>query len=492
MAIKNNSYHLNATRDHFFRINIIVVATIILAAAATGTWQCKDNCVGQPGSPQQIAYVRFIHASPDAPPVDMLVNATPIVSGLAFNSYPPSTTGYRNVMVIGNDTLSVRYSGTTSAILLSTLHLTVGHYYTVVLIGKEANLQLMILNDTLNLPPADSARIRFIQAVPDMPTVNVTLAGKSVVQGLGFGHATQYLEFHSLFPPDTGSLYVLAGAAPNNTIFYLPSGKFAIIGNSVITILLLGEANPNGKEPIASATIFNDAGKSVNGYGDILLPPFIYGAIRVLNVLHPIDSVSLMIFQGQAVNGVLPAWRDDFPDQGFLFGIANSQTSEYLPLDTASFATDSKGNKYIGIQAFEKPFYFLPYALSDSSTIEPFFINNRYTVALVGDGTPPYPIVILQDTLPDPPQGKATIRFFNASPEPGRPSRFLFKAGVHSIQMSHLRRQRKICFSLLGIRRFQSRLQTGFLRIWTILFSRIRRIPLWQRGSKAILRSRSW
>jgi len=402
-------------RKYIVRSALPVLTIVSAIIAVSFSWQCKDNCVGQPAAPP-LAYVRFIHASPNEAPVDMLINNTVIVSNVAFNTYTPATCCYRNVAETGVGILTTRLSGTTNALLTAHDTFMPGEYYTVILIGKQNALQLMVLHDTLNKPAADSARIRFIQAIPYMQKVNVTLAGKEIVSGLSFGGNTGYLRLKDIIPGvDTGALYVSSGIPPYPPIFDLANGKFYIPGNTVLTCVLLGEANPNGTEPVATITIFDDADRDVNGLGDVLIA-FQYGAIRLLNAIHQRDSIGLDIFNYISQNGLPPNWRNNFPDQSRLIGIANDSVSGYLLLPYSNFITDAEGNYFVGVKAFD----FANGVITDSTAVDPFIINHRYTVAVVGDDSPNYPIVILQDTLPDPPQNEATIRFFNASPVTGQ------------------------------------------------------------------------
>src|SRR5579863_4944469 len=115
--------------------NIGRYATYIIMVFACGaamiSIRCKDNCVGQPPALQS-SFVRFINASPDSPPVDMIVDSVTVVTGLAFNSFPPTTTGYHTVPPAIAGTLLTRFTGTTSASLSTPVNFSPGEYYTVI------------------------------------------------------------------------------------------------------------------------------------------------------------------------------------------------------------------------------------------------------------------------------------------------------------------------------------------------------------------------
>ncbi|HET7152920.1 MAG TPA: DUF4397 domain-containing protein, partial [Candidatus Kapabacteria bacterium] len=391
----------------------VFIITAFACVAAMVSIRCKDNCVGQPPMlPVQTAYVRFVHASPDSPPVDMAVDSTVIVSGLAFNSFPVATTGYHAVRTTTNGLLSTRFTGTTANILSTAVTFAAGERYTVVLLNKKSSLKFLVLHDTIAPPSTDSSRIRFIHAVADLSTIDVQLGGKYIAKGLTFGSSSGYVSVHSYIPGiDTGSFDVNDGNPPHATVFDLPSGKFALFGQSVFTMIALGDFDPNGMEPLPTVAILYDDVK-----GDIISDPS-FGAVRLLNVLHPTLNCDLQIYNAVSANNLPPDWRKDFPDQQRVLNIENDSVSSYLLLGASNppFQQDQNGKYWMGVQVSSTADGSV---ITDSTAIHPYQNNARYTVAITGAGAPPYSVVVLWDTLPDPPQNMATVRFFNASPDP--------------------------------------------------------------------------
>ncbi|KIL45851.1 DUF4397 domain-containing protein [Jeotgalibacillus soli] len=93
-----------------------IVAAIMMAAIMAGAVSANGEEV----------WVRVLHASPDAPAVDVYVNGTAVVEGAEFKAY----TNYFPLPA-GEHEVELFPAGDTSTVLFSkTLTVEAGHYYT--------------------------------------------------------------------------------------------------------------------------------------------------------------------------------------------------------------------------------------------------------------------------------------------------------------------------------------------------------------------------
>lgn len=132
--------------------------------------------------------VRVMHASPDAPAVDIFVDGAKAVTALAFPSNTPYVT-----LPAGGHTVEVFVSpsdGTGDPVLEAILDVQAGKDYTVLAVGTLAGgtLGLEVFEDNNATPAAGNAHIRLIHASPDAPAVKVAVAGTDtyVFQGVAF------------------------------------------------------------------------------------------------------------------------------------------------------------------------------------------------------------------------------------------------------------------------------------------------------------------
>lgn len=121
--------------------------------------------------------VRVMHASPDAPAVDIFVDGAKAVTALAFPSNTPYVelpAGGHNVQVFVSPS-----DGSGSPVLQATLNVEAGKDYTVLALGTLAagNLGLEVFTDNNSAPAAGNAHVRLIHASPDAPPVKVAVAG---------------------------------------------------------------------------------------------------------------------------------------------------------------------------------------------------------------------------------------------------------------------------------------------------------------------------
>lgn len=138
-----------------------------------------------------MAKVRVIHASPDAPAVDILVNGERAIEGLAFQE----GTIYLD-LAAGDYQFQVVPAGgeADSAVIDATATLEAGTWYSVVAVGTLDSIEPLIVVDDITEPAAGKAHIKVVHASPDAPAVDVAVTdGPILFENAPFTAATDYL-----------------------------------------------------------------------------------------------------------------------------------------------------------------------------------------------------------------------------------------------------------------------------------------------------------
>lgn len=187
------------------------------------------------------AFVNVIHASPDAPAVDIWVDGAKAVSGLEFGK----ATGWVALPAGKHDVVVVPAGGTADqAVINVSVELVAKMGYEVVATGKLAEIKPQIYPVDFSTIASGSARVRVIHTSPDAPAVDVAVKGGDVlISNLAFPDASGYLDVPA------GSYDLEVRAAGTTTVALdlpgvtLEAGKiydvFAIglIGDKSLTVL---------------------------------------------------------------------------------------------------------------------------------------------------------------------------------------------------------------------------------------------------------------
>jgi LPXTG-motif cell wall-anchored protein len=138
------------------------------------------------------AKVRVIHASPDAPAVDVFVNGTKALTNVPFftaSDYLDLPAGSYRVQVAPTG------QPASAAVIDATATIEAGKAYTIAATGPVASITPTVIVDDLSAPAGGNAKIRVYHFSPDAPAVDVKPAGgNALVSGLAFPQASDYLE----------------------------------------------------------------------------------------------------------------------------------------------------------------------------------------------------------------------------------------------------------------------------------------------------------
>jgi hypothetical protein len=197
---------------------------------------------------QSDARVRVVHASPDAPAVDVYVNGNETLSDVPFFA----ASDYLNVPA-GSYDFQVTPAGSPAAdavINAQGVALAAGQDYTIVAVNTVANIEPLVLEDNNAAPAAGKAHVRFVHASPDAPAVDIKVAGGPTIFS-----DIEFKEVGTYTPVDAGTYNLqVTPAGGSDVVLDLPG--ITLEAGTVYTVFATGLA---GGTPALTAEITVDA-----------------------------------------------------------------------------------------------------------------------------------------------------------------------------------------------------------------------------------------
>jgi hypothetical protein len=120
------------------------------------------------GDSSSNAQLRVVHASPDAPNVDINLDGKNVLTNVAYKT----ASDYLNVKA-GTHTIKVYPAGTTTAVINATVTLVKNSYTTVAAVDFVANIQPKVLDDNNTPPTTGNIKLRLFHAAPSAGNVDI-------------------------------------------------------------------------------------------------------------------------------------------------------------------------------------------------------------------------------------------------------------------------------------------------------------------------------
>lgn len=227
------------------RLRFPALALAILATAALSSCSSNDNI--NPLAPAVPARVMAVHASPDAPAVDLLVDGAVAGTGLAF----PANTSYLNVTA-GTRNVKVNVTGTSTTVIDADLPVTGGASYTVFAGDVVASIGAIVLTDDLTAPASGKAHVRFVHLSPDAPAVDVAVQGGPVL------FANKAFKQFSAFTPFDAATYDLEVRLTGTSTVALSLPGVVLQAGKIYTVFAKGLVNGSGAQALGAQIIVNN------------------------------------------------------------------------------------------------------------------------------------------------------------------------------------------------------------------------------------------
>jgi hypothetical protein len=229
-----------------FRITRFPLAAIAVLAAFSVTG-CGDDDSSNPVAPTPQARVMAVHASPDAPAVDLLVDGAVAGSGLAY----PNSTGYLTVAA-GTRNVKVNVAGSTTTVINADLPVSAGGNYTVFANGPVASIGALVVADDLTAPASGKAHVRFVHLSPDAPAVDVAVTGGPVLFA-----GREFRQFTPFTPVDAGTYDLEVRPAGSGTVV-LALPDVTLQPGKIYTVFARGFLNGTDAQALGAQILVNN------------------------------------------------------------------------------------------------------------------------------------------------------------------------------------------------------------------------------------------
>lgn len=229
------------------KIKLTFLAIAALSFVFTG---CKEE-----ETTPDTAKVLVVHASPNAPGVDLLVDNTKVnTSALNF----PDNTGYLSVNA-GARNFKVNVTGTATTVIDATPTLSKDASYSVFAIDSVSKISALLTVDDLTAPASGKAHVRFIHLSPNAPAVDVSVEGQAAGAGLFLNRTfnkTITAGQQAFTPVDAGT-YNLEVRVAGTTTVALPLPGITLTAGKIYTVFAKGFLGGAGTQALGAGIIVN-------------------------------------------------------------------------------------------------------------------------------------------------------------------------------------------------------------------------------------------
>lgn len=176
------------------------------------------------------SYVRILHASPDAPSVDVYANDRPIARRLAYKNFTPYIK-----LPTGLYTITVFPAGqTTNPIINTQFQVPNRAIYTLAATGRLQSIALQPILEPITPFRPGTSLIRFIHLSPNTPPVDITLpTGQKLFTDI------QYKEVSGYIPVNPGTYTLQARPTGTDTVaLHVPNVR--LLPNRIYSVYAVG------------------------------------------------------------------------------------------------------------------------------------------------------------------------------------------------------------------------------------------------------------
>lgn len=202
---------------------------------------------------QEQARVMVVHASPDAPNVDVRINNSVALTNVAYPANSPYT-----AVAAGNANIKISPAGTTTYVIDATVPLSANTSYSVFAIDSVSKVKPAVVTDNLTAPASDKAHVRFFHFSPNAPAVDIAVAdGPVLFSNRTFNDQATTASLANFTPLDAGTYNLEVRLAGTNTVV-LPLPPITLAAGKIYTVFAKGFAGGDNTQALGAQIIVNN------------------------------------------------------------------------------------------------------------------------------------------------------------------------------------------------------------------------------------------
>ena len=225
-------------------VNVFSLVTVLLAFTACN----KDD-----NNNEMSKSVMVVHASPNAPNVDVRINNSVALTNVAY----PTNSNYSAVNS-GSTNIKVSPTGTTNYVIDATVNLEANKYYSVFAIDSVSKIKVAVVTDDLSAPAAGKAHVRFFHFSANAPAVDIAVTGGPVLfSNRKFNDQATNASLASFTPLNAGTYNLEVRAAGTNTVV-LALPNITLTAGKIYTVFAKGFLGGTGAQALGAQIIANN------------------------------------------------------------------------------------------------------------------------------------------------------------------------------------------------------------------------------------------
>lgn len=197
------------------------------------------------------AFIRVIHASPNATALDLSPDGTLLVGKINYGS----ATNYLKVKA-GGFNIRLNATGTSNSVLNGDVVLQPDGYYSILAADSVAKLKISVVGDDRTAAPSGKALIRFFHLVPSGGTYDLYLGASALFNGRSYFDQSTNASVVGYTAIDPGTFtFALRAAGGGSIVTTFPTAN--IVAGKTYTLIARGFPTGTGNQAILMS-LFTD------------------------------------------------------------------------------------------------------------------------------------------------------------------------------------------------------------------------------------------